>query len=262
MSHAHVAGSIHADAETRAPGWLARPDDVNALLTRLWSTNTSKSAVGMLTVAGLGVDEIAAAVGTPVYVVDELDLRDRARAFRTAFADWDVYYAAKSFVCTAVARWVAEEGLGVDVCTGGELAVALRAGVQPARIGLHGNNKSTAEIRAALEAGIGRIIVDSFDEIGRLSGLARELGVRPRVMVRVTTGVEAHTHAYIATAHEDQKFGFSIAAGDAFRALQACFDDPAIELIGIHSHIGSQIFDTEGFQVAARRTLRLQAQFA
>jgi diaminopimelate decarboxylase len=262
MSHAHVAGSIHADAEARAPGWLARPDDVNALLTRLWSTNTSKNAAGMLTVAGLGVDEIAAAVGTPVYVVDELDLRDRARAFRTAFADWDVYYAAKSFVCTAVARWVAAEGLGVDVCTGGELAVALRAGVEPARIGLHGNNKSSAEIRAALEAGIGRIIVDSFDEITRLSALAGELDVRPRVMVRVTTGVEAHTHAYIATAHEDQKFGFSIAAGQALQALQGCFDDPAIELIGIHSHIGSQIFDTEGFQVAARRTLRLQAQFA
>ena len=212
--------------------------------------------------AGLGVDEIAAQAGTPVYVVDEADLRARARDFATAFANWDVYYAGKSFLCTAVARWVSEEGLGVDVCTGGELAVALRAGVQPARIGLHGNNKSAAEIRAALEAGIGRIIVDSFDEIGRLSSLAAELGVRPRVLVRVTTGVEAHTHAYIATAHEDQKFGFSIAAGQAELALRTCFDAPDLELIGIHSHIGSQIFDSEGFQVAARRTLRLHAQFA
>ncbi len=262
MSHAHVAGAIHADAEVRAPHWLGRPDDVNALLSRLWSSNVAKDGDGVLTVAGLRVDEIAAQTGTPVYVVDEDDLRARARDFATAFADWDVYYAGKSFICTAVARWVAEEGLGVDVCTGGELAVALRAGVEPARIGLHGNNKSTAEIRAALEAGIGRIIVDSFDEIGRLSSLAAELGVRPRVLIRVTTGVEAHTHAYIATAHEDQKFGFSIAAGQAALALRTCFDAPDLELIGIHSHIGSQIFDGEGFQVAARRTLRLHAEFA
>ena len=117
-------------------------------------------------------------------------------------------------------------------------------------------------MRAGLAAGIGRIIVDSFDEIERLSRLAAELGVRPRVLVRVTTGVEAHTHAYIATAHEDQKFGFSIAASQAELALQTCFDAPDLELIGIHSHIGSQIFDAEGFAVAARRTLGLHARFA
>ena len=262
MSHAHVAGSIHADAETRAPHWLGRPKDVNALLPRLWSRNVAKDGKGRLTVAGLRVDRIAEEVGTPVYVVDEDDLRHRARAFRKAFADWDVYYAAKSFLCTAVARWVAEEGLGVDVCTGGELAVALRAGVEPSRVGLHGNNKSTTELRAALATGVGRIIVDSFDEIERLSLLAAERDVRPRVMVRVTTGVEAHTHEYIATAHEDQKFGFSIAAGQAERALLACHADPSLELIGIHSHIGSQIFDAEGFDVAARRTLGLHARFA
>jgi diaminopimelate decarboxylase len=261
MSHAHVAGAIHADAEVRAPHWLNRPEDVNALLGRLWSTGVEKGADGVLRVAGLGVDEIAAQTGTPAYIVDEADLRARARDFATAFEGWDVYYAAKSFLCTAVARWVSEEGLGVDVCTGGELVVALRAGVEPRRIGLHGNNKSAAELTAALEAGVGRIIVDSFDEIDRLSRLAGELGVRPRVMVRVTTGVEAHTHAYIATAHEDQKFGFSIAAGQAALALQTCFDAPHLELIGIHSHIGSQIFDAEGFAVAARRTLRLHAQF-
>jgi diaminopimelate decarboxylase len=262
VTHAHVAGSIHADAESRAPSWLAQPADVNALLTRLWSSSVTKDAAGVLTVAGLRVDNIADETGTPVYVIDEADLRARARAFAAAFSGFDVYYAAKSFLCTAVARWVAEEGLGVDVCSGGELAVALRAGVDPVRIGLHGNNKSEGEICAALQAGVGRIIVDSFDEIGRLSALAGELRVRPRVMVRVTTGVEAHTHAYIATAHEDQKFGFSIAAGDAEQALQACLEDDHLELIGIHSHIGSQIFDTEGFAVSARRTLRLHAHFA
>ena len=220
-----------------------------------------KDADGVLTVAGLSVTEIAEQVGTPAYVLDEADLRARARAFATAFAGWDVYYAAKSFLCTAVARWVSEEGLGIDVCTGGELAVAQRAGVDLRRVGLHGNNKSVAELRQALTAGVGRIIVDSFAEIARLGDLAAELGVRPRVMVRVTTGVEAHTHEYIATAHEDQKFGFSIAGGAAAEALQACFDQPALDLAGIHSHIGSQIFDAEGFEVAARRTLRLHAEF-
>jgi diaminopimelate decarboxylase len=262
MTHSHVAGSIHADVASRAPGWLAVPPDVNALLPRLWSAAVSKDDAGVLWVAGVDVNEIAETIGTPAYVVDESDLRARARSFAEAFAGWDVYYAGKSFLCTAVARWVAEEGLGVDVCTGGELAVALRAGVAPARIGLHGNNKSVAELREALTVGVGRIIVDSFDEIGRLSGLAAETGTRPRVMVRVTTGVEAHTHEYIATAHEDQKFGFSIAGGTAAAALQACHDDPGIDLVGIHSHIGSQIFDAEGFEVAARRTLRLHAEFA
>ncbi|HET9871030.1 MAG TPA: diaminopimelate decarboxylase [Propionibacteriaceae bacterium] len=262
MTHSHVAGSIHADVASRAPAWLGLPGDVNALLPQLWSRNVSKDADGLLWVAGVSAEQLAAQVGTPAYVVDEDDLRSRARAFAEAFAGWDVYYAAKSFLCTAVARWVAEEGLGVDVCTGGELIVALRAGVDPRRIGLHGNNKSVGELRQALEAGVGRIIVDSFDEIERLGRIAAETGTIPRVMVRVTTGVEAHTHEYIATAHEDQKFGFSIAGGAATRALRACHDHPQLELVGIHSHIGSQIFDTEGFEVAARRTLRLHAEFA
>jgi diaminopimelate decarboxylase len=262
MTSSHVAGSIHADVASRAPAWLREPSDVNDLLERLWSSGVAKDEAGVLSVAGVDVETIASQVGTPVYVVDEADLRARARTFADAFDGWDVYYAAKSFLCTAVARWVSEEGLGVDVCTGGELAVALRAGVDPARIGLHGNNKSLDELRAALTVGVGRIIVDSFDEIDRLSRLAAELGARPRVMVRVTTGVEAHTHAYIATAHEDQKFGFSIAGGAAAEALHACHTAPSLELVGIHSHIGSQIFDTEGFEVAARRTLRLHADFA
>ena len=262
MTHSHVAGSIHADVTARAPGWLRTPPDVNALLPRLWSDGVGKDEDGVLTVAGLSVTEIAEQVGTPAYVVDERDLRARARTFAEAFDGWDVYYAAKSFLCSAVARWVAEEGLGIDVCTGGELAVVQRAGVDLHRVGLHGNNKSVAELRQALTAGVGRVIVDSFVEIARLSALAEELGVRPRVMVRATTGVEAHTHEYIATAHEDQKFGFSIAGGPAADALQACHEHPALDLVGIHSHIGSQIFDAEGFDVAARRTLRLHADFA
>jgi diaminopimelate decarboxylase len=157
---------------------------------------------------------------------------------------------------------VTEEGLGIDVCTGGELAVVQRAGVDLRRVGLHGNNKSVEELTYALTAGVGRIILDSFDEIDRLSALAERLQIRPRVMIRATTGVEAHTHEYIATAHEDQKFGFSIAGGDAAAALLTCQEHPWLDLIGIHSHIGSQIFDAEGFEVAARRTLRLHADFA
>ncbi len=260
----HVAGSIHADVLSRAPGWLGVPADVNALLPQLWSRNVSKDLDGVLTVAGLLVTEIAEQVGTPVYVVDEEDLRARAREFADAFAGWDVYYAGKSFLCTAVARWVSEEGLGVDVCTGGELAVALRAGVDPRRIGLHGNNKSDAELELALDAGVGRIIADSFDELDRLVRLvtAGRRSGRPRIMVRVTTGVEAHTHEYIATAHEDQKFGFSIASGQALAALLRVHSAPELDLAGIHSHIGSQIFDAEGFAVAARRTLGLHAEFA
>jgi diaminopimelate decarboxylase len=262
VTHSHVAGSIHADVTARAPGWLSLPTDVNALLPELWSEGVGKDKHGVLIVAGLSATEIADQVGTPVYVVDERDLRTRARAFAEAFAGWDVYYAGKSFLCTAVARWVAEEGLGIDVCTGGELAVVQRAGIDLRRVGMHGNNKSIAELRQALTGGVGRVIVDSFGEIERVGALADELGLRPRVLVRATTGVEAHTHEYIATAHEDQKFGFAIAGGVAADALLACHEHPSLELAGIHSHIGSQIFDAEGFEVAARRTLRLHAEFA
>jgi diaminopimelate decarboxylase len=262
MTHSHVAGTIHADSTARAPSWLSVPSDVNTLLPSLWSTGAHKDETGVLTAASLSVIDIADQVGTPVYVVDEADLRARARAFADAFQGWDVYYAAKSFLCTSVVRWVSEEGLGVDVCTGGELAVVQRAGLDLRRVGLHGNNKSVEELQHALSVGVGRIIVDSFDEIARLSAISEQIQIRPRVMVRATTGVEAHTHGYIATAHEDQKFGFSIADGSALSALLACHEQPWLELIGIHSHIGSQIFDAEGFEVAARRTLRLHADFA
>jgi diaminopimelate decarboxylase len=230
---------------------------VNALLPGLWSAGVDKDEQGELRVAGVGVRQIAADFGTPVYVVDEADLRARARRFAAAFAGWDVYYAGKSFLCTAVAQWVTEEGLGIDVCTGGELAVVQRARVDLGRVGLHGNNKSEDEL-ARPTAGVSHIVVDSFDD----RQTERLTSVRPQVMVRVSTGVEAHTHEYIATAHEDQKFGFSIAGGAAAEALESCFADPNIDLIGIHSHIGSQIFDPDGFEVAARRTLRLHADFA
>src|SRR5699024_9019416 len=150
--------------------------------------------------------------------------------------------------------------LGLDVCTGGELAVALRAGFPASRIALHGNNKSASEIRRALEAGVGRIVIDSLDEIDQVDEIAARLGLRAGVMLRVTTGVEAHTHEFIATAHEDQKFGLSLTGGSAFEAVHRVLDAPQLDLLGLHSHIGSQIFDTGGFEVAARRVLQLVAR--
>ncbi|WP_435206279.1 diaminopimelate decarboxylase [Micromonospora sp. bgisy143] len=257
---AHEAGALHADISNQGPAWLRTPVDVNALVPALWPRSVARGADGAVTVAGLSVRDIAAEFGTPVYVLDEADLRSRCRDFRAAFPTEDVYYAGKAFLCRAVVRMIAEEGLYLDVCTGGELATALSAGMPPERIGFHGNNKSVAELGRALDAGVGRIIVDSFTEIDRLTALARERGVRPRVLVRVTVGVEAHTHEFIATAHEDQKFGFSLAGGAAANAAFKILDEDVLELRGLHSHIGSQIFDASGFEVSARRVLALQAQ--
>jgi diaminopimelate decarboxylase len=263
----HEAGALHAEAGHRGPSWLREPADVNALVRHLWSRNVEKGIDGALTIAGLAADEIAREHGTPAYVVDEDDFRTRARAFRDAFGaafgdlcgGADVYYAGKAFLTVATARWVAEEGLGLDVCSGGELAVAERAGFPMERVGLHGNNKSEAELGRALDLGVGRIVVDSMHEIERLARLAEQRQVRARVMIRITVGVEAHTHEYIATAHEDQKFGFSLAGGAAAEAVAAVLAEPSLELLGLHSHIGSQIFDTSAFEVAARRTLGLHA---
>jgi diaminopimelate decarboxylase len=200
--------------------------------------------------------------------LDEADFRTRAVAFRAAFrrafdGNADVYYAGKAFLCTAVARWMAEDGLAVDTCSGGELAVALRAGVPVERIGLHGNNKSDVEIDRAVAAGIGRVVVDGIDEIGRIADAGRRHGRRVPVLLRVTVGVEAHTHEYIATAHEDQKFGLSLAGGRARHAVDLVLaQEDWLDLRGLHSHIGSQIFDTSGFEVAAHRIVGLHAQLS
>jgi len=252
----HEAGWAHAPGALNAPSWLRQPGDVNALVPHLWSSTAHKRD-GVLYVGGLAVPDLVANVNTPAYVLDEADFRERARAFRDGFADYDVFYAGKAFLSTAVARWIAEEGLFLDVCSDGELSVALRADFPVERIGYHGNNKSAMDLRRAIVVGVGRIIVDSFDEVERVAAIAAETGVTAHVMVRVTAGVEAHTHEYIATAHEDQKFGFSISSGDAFDAVRRLLDASHIELRGLHSHIGSQIFDSAGFEVAARRVLAL-----
>jgi diaminopimelate decarboxylase len=257
---AHEAGAIHGRAGHAGPSWLDRPTDVNTLVKPLWSRTARKDDDGMLVVGGVRMDEVAARFGTATYVLDEVDFRTRAVEFRDAFEGVDVYYAGKAFLCSALVQWIAADGLSLDVCTGGELAVALRAGMPPARIGFHGNNKSVDELEQALAAGVGKVVVDSVEEIDRLDALARAMDVTPRVLVRVTAGVEAHTHEYIATAHEDQKFGLSIAEGDAFAAVQRVLAAGSLRLAGLHSHIGSQIFDTSGFEVAARRVLALHAR--
>ncbi len=258
---AHEAGWAHAAVSVRGPAWLREPGDPNALVPELWS-GTARKVDGALEVGGVRLTDLVAEHGSPAYVLDEEDFRARARAFRDGFADCDVYYAGKAFLCTTVARWIDEEGLSLDVCTGGELAVAERAGFPMERVGFHGNNKSPAELARAVELGVGRIIVDSFHEIERLAELVSAGSTTARVMLRVTAGVEAHTHEYIATAHEDQKFGFSISSGDALAAVHRIREVDGLELLGLHSHIGSQIFDSSGFEVAARRVLALHAQIS
>ncbi|MBD7919552.1 diaminopimelate decarboxylase [Cellulomonas sp. Sa3CUA2] len=243
-----------------------------------WSTGVVRGADGAVRVAGVDVRDLAATHATPAYVLDEADLRARARGYREAFeaacaelgTGVDVYYAGKALLTRAVARWVHDEGLRVDTASGGELAVALAAGVPGAHVGLHGNNKSDDELRAALDAGVGRIIVDSLVEVDRLAALVRTHrgpgGAPAPVMVRVTTGVHAGGHEFISTAHEDQKFGLSLASGPdggdspALTGLLRVLDHPELHLLGIHSHIGSQILDASGFAVAAQRVLALRAE--
>ncbi|MEJ7629857.1 MAG: diaminopimelate decarboxylase [Nocardioidaceae bacterium] len=239
--------------------WLPAPPDPNALVPRLWPSGVAKDADGVLTVGGVRVTQIADEFGTATYVVDEADFRGRARAFRDAFSGADVFYAAKAFLSVEVARWVAADGLGLDVCSEGELACALRAGVDPARIGFHGNNKSVAELTRAVATGVGRVIVDSTWELDRLAQVAARHDTVQDVLIRVKPGVEAHTHHYIATAHEDQKFGFSLADGDAWEAMRAVEATASLRLRGLHCHIGSQIFDADAFGLAIRRLLALYA---
>ncbi|MFZ4496546.1 MAG: diaminopimelate decarboxylase [Candidatus Nanopelagicales bacterium] len=222
----------------------------------IWPKSALRNIAGALEIAGVDCRDLVAEYQSPVYLLDEGDARTRARLFREAYETAGasiVYYAAKAFLATAIARWVTEEGLGIDVASGGELAVVLRAGVPGHSILMHGNNKSMAEIEMAVAAGVGRIVIDSFDEIVRVADAATRAGIVQQVLVRVTVGVEAHTHEFIATAHEDQKFGLSVASGDAAEAIRRIVKLPSLSFAGLHSHIGSQIFDASGFDEAARR---------
>ena len=273
-------------AHPLAPEWLSPRESTDDLEAKLFPADTARTADGELSVGGVPVSELAAGYGTPLYVISEDDFRARARGFREAFnaafapeTSVDVFYAGKAFLSTHAARWAAEEGLNIDTASGGELAIALAAGVDPARIGLHGNNKSDAEITRAVELGLGRIIADSVEEIDRISAIATELSRTAPVMLRLTPGVHASTHEYIATAHEDQKFGLSLTpagpvpaaesrsaednpylGSPAWTAVERALSAPGVELIGVHCHIGSQIFEPTGFEVAAAKLIAFLAR--
>jgi diaminopimelate decarboxylase len=264
---AHPAGPRHADVLAPASTAGPRPstaEELHELHPDVWPRNASRDAGGVLRLAGADVRDLAEEFGTPLLVIDEADFRSRCAEYAGAFGEPSlVHYAAKAFLCREVVRWVADEGLSLDVCSAGELEVALQAGFPPRRIAMHGNNKSLDELTAAVRAGVGTVVLDSFAEIARLDQIAREAGTRVDVMVRVTVGVEAHTHEFIATAHEDQKFGFSLAEGRegaAAEAVRRVLKADGLRMIGLHSHIGSQIFDASGFEIAARRVIGLMAQ--
>ncbi len=249
-----------------APDWLAHPDDADALPAPIWPGGAVRADSGEIAFAGVSASELAARFGTPLYVIDETDARTRARRIRTAFqteaarvgTTATVYYAGKAFLSIEVARWMADEGLSVDVCSGGELAVALAAGVDPAHLGLHGNNKSLAEIDRAVAVGVGVIVIDSAIEIERVAEAARRHGRIQDVRLRVNSGVHAHTHDFLATAHEDQKFGVRLDQGEEYVAAIRAHDSLAFR--GLHCHIGSQIFGSDGFAESAARLLALHAR--
>ena len=222
---------------------------------------------GELVIGGCRASALAKEFGTPLFVIDENDFKSRIIGWKNALnsnfgeSAGEVYYASKSFVSVEVAKWIAEAGIGIDVCTGGELAVALAAKFPANRIEVHGNNKSEDEIRVAIEVGVAKIVVDSMQEIERVDRLAKAANKVQKVLLRITPGVEAHTHEAISTAHEDVKFGFSIASGAAWKAILATQSATNLSLEGLHCHIGSQIFENEGFILATTKLLELSAKF-
>ena len=222
---------------------------------------------GELVIGGCKASSLAKEFGTPLFVIDETDFKSRIMGWKSALnsnfgnSAGEVYYASKSFVSVEVAKWISEAGIGIDVCTGGELAVALAANFPADRIEVHGNNKSEDEIRAAIEVGVAKIVIDSMQEIERVDRIAKAANKVQKVLLRITPGVEAHTHEAISTAHEDVKFGFSIASGAAWKAINAAQSAANISLEGLHCHIGSQIFENEGFILATKRLLELSAKF-
>ncbi|HYB37152.1 MAG TPA: diaminopimelate decarboxylase [Mycobacterium sp.] len=245
----------------RHAGSPPRPQTSQELLRlapNVWPHNAVRGDDGVVSIAGVPSTDLAQEYGTPLFVIDEEDFRTRCRDMAAAFGGGEnVHYAAKAFLCSEIARWIDEEGLSLDLCTGGELAVALHAHFPAERIVLHGNNKSVAELTAAVKVGVGLVVLDSMTEIERLDAIAAEAGVVQDVLVRVTVGVEAHTHEFISTAHEDQKFGLSLASGAAMAAVRRVFATDHLRLVGLHSHIGSQIFDVAGFELAAHRVIGL-----
>ncbi len=231
----------------------------------MWSSSVKTGSE--LSIAGITAQQLAKEFGTPTFFIDEADFRARAlawyEALKAAFGEkaGTVYYASKAFTCTEVARWIKDLGIGIDVSTGGEMAVALAGGIDPKKIEVHGNNKSLAEIEKAISVGVETIVIDSMYEIDRVATVAAKAGKVQRVLLRLTPGIQAHTHESISTAHEDVKFGFSISSGAAWAAITEVHTHPSIELRGFHAHIGSQIFGFESFEILAERFVAFLAKY-
>ena len=255
-------------SETLAPNWLVKPSDVNEVDGAIWPANFKRDLEGQISVGGVAVGDLAAEFGTPLYVLDKDDFFARAKRIKAAFAkaaekhgtSAKIYYAGKAFLCTEVVRWVDELGLYLDASSGGEMAVALAGGIDAKRVGLHGNNKSHSEIGRAVSSGLGVIVIDSEIEVERIASAAGAQDVIQPVRLRVNTGVHAHTHEYLATAREDQKFGIAIA--DVPSVVAKIRSHKHLQFLGLHSHIGSQIFAVEGFIEAAKRLVALHAELS
>lgn len=260
-----VPSSLPSTLSPSVPAAL--PSDPQALSRLLgdtdglsvWPRSARPEADGDVCVGGVSLAEAADRFGTPVYVLDEQEVRERCRTYRTAFPDADVVYAAKAFLCRAMAHWVQEEGLGLDVCSAGELALAVTTGFPPEKIVMHGNAKSPEDLRTALRLGVGRIVVDSASEIARLAAIT-PADTRQKVMVRVVPGIAAGGHTKVRTGTDDQKFGLSITDGSAQHAVTRILDQPHLELVGLHCHIGSQIAAVKPYVAAVRRMVGLMAR--
>ena len=249
-----------------APEWLAVPSDLNAIDARIWPRTAKRNTHGELTVGDVAVSALIRQYGSPLYVVDQEDFETRLLSIKRAFSDAankigttaKLYYASKALLTADVVRWVVDAGLSVDVSTGGELAVALAAGAKGERLGLHGNNKSLIEISKAIASDVGAIVIDSELEIERIAAVALAQGKTQAVRLRVNSGVHAHTHEHLATAREDQKFG--VALSDVPDLVAKIRSHTHLRFLGLHSHIGSQIFVVDGFVAAAERLLEVHAQ--
>lgn len=233
---------------------------------KIWPVTTIQED-GVISIGGCSLPALAREFGTPAFILDEADFKLRAKTWGAALKNnfaansGTVYYAAKAFISKEIAHWIDEAGLGLDVCTGGELAVAQAAKFPGERIELHGNNKSELEIASAIDYGVGTIVIDSLQEIERVARIAHQKSTTQKVLLRLTPGVEAHTHEAISTAHEDVKFGFSIASGAAWDAILATSKHDSLKLQGFHAHIGSQIFVSDAFKTAAARLIEMLAKY-
>ena len=232
--------------------------DFNSLPAHVWPRNAARDANGVVSIGGVSLTELVAEYGTPLYVFDEQDFRSRCRDMAQAFGGPDhVHYASKAFITKRIVRWVDEEGLCLDVASLNEAKLALAAGFPAERMTAHGNNKEDEYLQLCVDNGIGHVVLDNEEELSRLNSIAASAGRVQPVMIRVKPGVDAHTHEFIATAHEDQKFGISLSTGAAFEVARTVLESANLKLVGLHCHVGSSVFNADGFKLAAERVLSL-----